>query len=160
MAAEQNHEIFQTPPNATRTEKRVKKDNTLTFTVALGENVDGSFEEVDDCLKDPSWRKTPMGKWLLKKKSRTTQKCKSHLRKKCLLIELFFLVSSNDSQVTSLKRTSDGGCMCQRSNCSGRCGCRKLGKSCSSGCRCSFDLCQNKGGIENEVKNILIDEIT
>lgn len=65
MAAQQNNDNFQTPPNVTRIGKRVEKDNILTFTVPLEENGDASFEEVDDCLKDPSWRKTPMGKWLL-----------------------------------------------------------------------------------------------
>ncbi|XP_044263818.1 chromosome-associated kinesin KIF4A isoform X2 [Tribolium madens] len=107
--------------NMRRRKLKIKREPDSTYTMENQENFDASMEEFDDIANDPDWKRTPVGKWLLEKRR-----------------------TNPDGENISLKRTSDGGCMCVKSNCSKRCGCRKLYRSCSAGCRCSSTNCTNR----------------
>ncbi|XP_015836868.1 chromosome-associated kinesin KIF4A isoform X2 [Tribolium castaneum] len=111
--------------NMRRKKIKIKREFDSTFTMENQENFDVSMEELDDIANDPDWKRTPIGKWVLENKRRTNAGVEN----------------------MALKRTSDGGCMCVKSNCSKRCGCKKLNRSCTVGCRCSSTNCTNRDKI-------------
>jgi kinesin family protein 4/21/27 len=124
---------------------KIKKDIDSTFVIENQENVDVSFEgDIDDIEKDPDWKRTPLGKWILERKRKMTQRNTS--------------VNENTNK-TTFKRTSDGGCMCVKSNCSKRCGCRKLKRKCTPGCKCSSTLCLNRtDGQDSDASDSVMSE--
>ncbi|CAG9859329.1 unnamed protein product [Phyllotreta striolata] len=119
LITDKNQQVIGTriPPLKERDENEIPNGN---FMSPLCE------EDDDDIEKDPDWRKTPYGKFLLDEKKKISR--------------------STINKLGSLelgKRSSDGGCTC-KTNCNGRCGCRKVGRECSDLCKCRRDVCQNQ----------------